>query len=139
MCASGRRTESGLGLSHAFFSNNTAMRLIPQPLECARARRRARARMIEGTRARASGPPCAGGCCPLQTHQFGDKSVRKSTRMRGLSPTVMQPSKPFQFEEMSTRGVLSPSPFTRAMTHGDAIPAMQMQTCMIFTQIALLH
>lgn len=31
----------------------------------------------------------------------------------------------------------SPSPFTQAMTHGDAIPAMQMQTCMIFAQIPL--
>lgn len=31
----------------------------------------------------------------------------------------------------------SPSPFTQLMSHGDAIPAMQMQTCMIFVQIPL--
>lgn len=41
---------------------------------------------------------------------------------------------------MSTRGSarsLARSPFTGAMSHGDAIPAMQMQTCMIFAQIPL--
>lgn len=37
MCVSERRTDSGLGLTHAFFSNNMAMWLIPQPPECARA------------------------------------------------------------------------------------------------------
>lgn len=66
------------------------------------------------------------------------QSVRKSTWMRSLSHVnATQQTFPIWRNVNTQECSLARSPFTGAMSHGDAIPAMQMQTCMIFAQILL--
>lgn len=97
-----RRTGSGLGLNHAFFSSNMAMRLIPQPPECARLACESadlpgwQRRGLPDAR-RAPGPRVR----ERVQRRSGDK-VWESQHGCGASPTLTQLGKPFQSGEMST-------------------------------------